>query len=181
MQASSHIPQARQRLPMLEYRTSRRRFARYALFGLLGAFTATSAVATYRMLYPNKVAGFGAKVAAGTVQDITTLLDGQKYVRNSGGHFYILPGVGDGAIVAYWRCVHLGCTVPSPNPALEGNIQCPCHGSLYNGKTGALIHGPATRPLDYFPMTVENGNVTVDTGKIITRQDYEPSQATRLG
>jgi len=30
-------------------------------------------------------------------------------------------------------------------------------------------------------MTVENGNITVNTGKIISRQDYEPSQATKLG
>ncbi len=182
MQTSSQIDHTRQRLPMLDQHISRRRFTRYALFGLLGAFTATSAVATYKMLYPNKVTGFGAKVAAGTVSDVKTLLASQKYVRSSQGHFYLLPTTEpDHAIAAYWRCVHLGCTVPPPNPALEGNIQCPCHGSLYNGLTGALIHGPATRPLDYFPMTVENGNVTVDTGKIITRQDYDPSQATKLG
>ncbi len=182
MQVSTQVPRARDRLPVLEQRLSRRRFTRYLLFGLLGAFTATSAVATYKMLYPNKVTGFGAKVAAGTVQDIKTLLNEQKYVRNSAGHFYLLPTPEpDHAIAAYWRCVHLGCTVPPPNPALEGNIQCPCHGSLYNGLTGALIHGPATRSLDYFPMTVENGTITVDTGKIITRQDYDPSQATKLG
>jgi len=182
MHVSSQIPHTRQRLPVLEQRISRRRFTRYLLFGLLGAFTATSAVATYRMLYPNKVTGFGAKIAAGTVSDIKTLLASQKYVRNTEGHFYFLPTTEpDHAIAAYWRCPHLGCTVPPPNPGLEGNIQCPCHGSLYNGLTGQLIHGPATRSLDYFPMTVQNGNVTVNTGKIIMRLDYNPSQATKLG
>jgi cytochrome b6-f complex iron-sulfur subunit len=159
---------------------SRRKFTRNSLFTLLGAFVATSAVATYRMLYPTKVTGFGTKVAAGTVQDIQTQLTNQKFVRNSEGRFYILPGDAGGQIAVYWRCVHLGCTVPAPSPALDGNIQCPCHGSLYNGKTGALIHGPATHPLDYFPMSVEGGSVTVDTGKVISRQDYSPDQLTKI-
>lgn len=115
MQASSQVSHTRARLPVLEQRTSRRRFMRYALFGLLGAFTATSAVATYKMLYPNKVTGFGAKVAAGTVSDVKTLLTSQKYIRSTEGHFYLLPTTEpDHAIAAYWRCVHLGCTVPPP-------------------------------------------------------------------
>ena len=181
MQASSHAGQSRERLPVLEHQTSRRKVTRYGLFALLGAFTATSAVATYKMLYPNKITGFGAKVNAGTVQDIKTLLAGQKYVRNSEGRFYLLPAAPDAAIAVYWKCVHLGCTVPAPNPALEGNIQCPCHGSLYNGKTGELIHGPATRSLDYFPITIDNGSVIVNTGKVTTRQEYSPDQATKLG
>ena len=160
---------------------SRRRLIRYAIFSILGAFTATSAVATARLLYPTAVTGFGSKVPAGTIDDIRTQLADQKYVRNVTGKFYLLPAIEGGAIAVYWKCVHLGCTVPAPNPDLAGNIQCPCHGSLYNGKTGDLIHGPATRPLDYFPITVENGNVVVDTGTIITRQAFAPGQATKLG
>ena len=158
----------------------RRTFIRWAVFSLLGAFTATSAIATYQLLYPTKVTGFGAKVAAGSVEEITALLAHQKYVRNAPGHFSLLPATEDAAIAVYWKCVHLGCTVPSPNPDLASNIQCPCHGSLSNGKTGGSIHGPATRALDYFPITVENGNMIVDTGKVITRQDFDPGQATRL-
>ena len=174
------IPTATQSIPIIRPPVPRRKFIRYAVFSLLGAFTATSAVATYQLLYPTKVTGFGAKVAAGSVEEVKALLGHQKYVRNASGHFYLLPATEDAAIAVYWKCVHLGCTVPAPNPDIAGNIQCPCHGSLYNGKTGDLIHGPATRPLDYFPVTVENGNVIVDTGKVITRQAFAPSQATRL-
>jgi cytochrome b6-f complex iron-sulfur subunit len=168
-------------IPVLKLPVPRRAFIRYALFTLVGAFTATSAVATYQLLYPTKVTGFGARVAAGSVDEIKALLAHQKYVRNASGHFYLLPATEESAIAVYWKCVHLGCTVPAPNPDLAGNIQCPCHGSLYNGRTGDLIHGPATRPLDYFPVTVENGTVIVDTGKVITRQAFAPDQATRLG
>ncbi len=180
MQASSQLPQTRDRLPVLEHQTSRRKFTRYGLMAVLGAFTAVSAVATYKTMYPNKIVGFGVKVNAGTVQDVKTLLAGQKFVRNSEGRFYLLPATDDSAIAVYWKCVHLGCTVPAPSAALEGNIQCPCHGSLYNGKTGDLIHGPATHPLDYFPITVENGAVIVDTSKVTTRQAYSPDQTTKL-
>lgn len=158
----------------------RRRFVRYALFGLLGAVTATSTVASLKLLYPTKVAGFGTKVPAGTVEEIKGMLASQKYVRNATGKFYLLPAAEESTIAVYWRCVHLGCTVPAPNPDLNGNIQCPCHGSLYNGKTGDLIHGPATRPLDYFPISVENGNVIVDTSKVTVRQGFDPSQAVAL-
>lgn len=171
--ASDAISVVRQPMP-------RRKFVRYALFGLLGAFSATSAFASLKLLYPTKVAGFGTKVAAGTVEEVKALLASQKYVRNATGKFYLLPATEDSAIAVYWRCVHLGCTVPAPNPGLNGNIQCPCHGSLYNGKTGDLIHGPATRPLDYFPVTVENGNVIVDTSKVTVRQEFAPGQATML-
>src|SRR5215469_442830 len=104
----------RDQLPALGRPISRRKFTRYSLFALLGGFVATSAVATYRMLYPTKVTGFGTKVVAGPVSEIEAQLHSQKYVRNSEGRFYILPGDGAGQIAVYWRCVHLGCTVPPP-------------------------------------------------------------------
>jgi Rieske Fe-S protein len=122
----------------------------------------------------------GTKVAAGGVAEIKAMLGTQRYLRNPDGRFYLLPATDTGVIAVSWRCVHLGCTVPPPNPALNGNIQCPCHGSLYDGRTGAVMHGPATHPLDYFPIALENGNVIVDTGTVIVRQEYQPEQSTPL-
>jgi nitrite reductase/ring-hydroxylating ferredoxin subunit len=124
--------------------------------------------------------GFGTKVVAGSIAEIKATLAAQRYLRNPNGRFYLLPATDNGVIAVSWRCVHLGCTVPPPNPVLDGNIQCPCHGSLYDGRTGALIHGPATHPLDSFPVTLENGTVMVDTGTVIVRQEYHPEQITPL-
>jgi Rieske Fe-S protein len=181
MYVPSTISRTNTRQPALGAPNPRRRFIRYAVFATLGALLAQGAVAMSRILFPTEVKGFGTTIVAGTVSDIKVQLAGEKHVRNPEGRFYLLPAIADGAIACYWRCVHLGCTVPPPNPALEGNIQCPCHGSLSNGKNGGLIHGPATRSLDYFPMSVDKGNVVVNTGKIIRRQLFEPSQATSFG
>ena len=52
-------------------------------------------------------------------------------------------------------CTHQGCTV-APN---GDKLDCPCHGSRYNALTGAVINGPAPRPLAKIPVKVTNGNV----------------------
>jgi Rieske Fe-S protein len=41
-------------------------------------------------------------------------------------------------------CTHMGCTV---NQISNGTIDCPCHGSQYSIKTGAVVAGPAPKPL----------------------------------
>ena len=41
---------------------------------------------------------------------------------------------------------------------------------------GDVLNPPAPRPLDLFPITIEDGLVKVDTGSPITRQDFDPSQ-----
>jgi Rieske Fe-S protein len=54
------------------------------------------------------------------------------------------------------RCTHLGCTV---NQVANGRIFCPCHGSVFDASTGAVLQGPATAPLPRVRITVENGGV----------------------
>ena len=45
---------------------------------------------------------------------------------------------------------------------------------------GEVIGGPAPRPMDLFPMDVEDENVVVDTSTPIRRDKFDPSQATQL-
>jgi nitrite reductase/ring-hydroxylating ferredoxin subunit len=41
-------------------------------------------------------------------------------------------------------CTHMGCTV---SQIADGRIDCPCHGSEYSIKNGAVLAGPAPKPL----------------------------------
>jgi cytochrome b6-f complex iron-sulfur subunit len=42
-------------------------------------------------------------------------------------------------------CTHLGCTINLPDGA--GNMGCGCHGSVFQVQTGAVVNGPANKPL----------------------------------
>lgn len=91
-----------------------------------------------------------------------------------GGRFY-LARLADGGFLALHReCTHLGCTVPWVASAQR--FQCPCHASAFD-ITGAVLGPPAPRPLDLYPVRIENGIVKVDTRERQRRQAFEPSQA----
>ncbi|MGK4581253.1 Rieske 2Fe-2S domain-containing protein [Kitasatospora sp. HPMI-4] len=47
-------------------------------------------------------------------------------------------------------CTHSGCTVNAPR---NGQLYCPCHGSRFDAATGAVVNGPATRPLPRYTVT----------------------------
>lgn len=54
------------------------------------------------------------------------------------------------------ECTHLGCTVL----VTENGFSCPCHGSRFNA-AGAVIVGPAIKPLVKLSLVVEEGIVKV--------------------
>lgn len=114
---------------------------------------------------------FGTKIAAGQAAEFQP--GTVSHVRK--GRFYI-SRLEDGAMIALWqRCTHLGCTVPWNED--EGQFHCPCHSSIYT-RTGEVVSGPAPRPLDIFTIEITDGEVLVDTGHPIQRDQYDPSQAT---
>ena len=93
------------------------------------------------------------------------------------GQFY-LACLADGSLLALSRiCTHLGCSVPWDEE--KGQFVCPCHGSTFN-LTGEVLTAPAPRPLDTYPVRIENGIVKVDISLAQKRDHFEPSQATRL-
>jgi thiosulfate dehydrogenase [quinone] large subunit len=57
-------------------------------------------------------------------------------------------------------CPHAGCTVAFASS--NDIIACPCHGSEFNARTGAVELGPATRGLTRIPVTAANGSLYVD-------------------
>ena len=53
-------------------------------------------------------------------------------------------------------CTHQGCLV---SDVADGKITCPCHGSVYDANTGAVVAGPAPAALSAVPVSVVNGSV----------------------
>jgi nitrite reductase/ring-hydroxylating ferredoxin subunit len=59
------------------------------------------------------------------------------------------------------RCTHMGCILS--NGILKGeNVQCPCHGSTFNVRTGAVVKGPATDPAVTFQVHAEGNQILIN-------------------
>lgn len=68
-----------------------------------------------------------------------------------------LPG--SGLTVYSPICTHLGCHYNWD--VAKSRFVCPCHGSFF-ALNGAVLAGPAPRPLDTLPAKVENGELYIE-------------------
>ena len=82
---------------------------------------------------------------------------------------YVFRERDKGFAVASAVCTHLGCTVQ--HFQTDQKFHCPCHGSVF-GADGAVVHGPAPRPLQWFEVTqTRDGQLRVDKDKAVA-PDY---------
>ena len=66
----------------------------------------------------------------------------------------------DGGFVALSSvCTHQGCQVTYDKG--NGNLPCPCHGSLFS-ISGSVLNGPASSPLNKYNVTQEGDLLTID-------------------
>jgi Rieske Fe-S protein len=149
---------------------TRRGLLRNIMWVSAGAFALQVAVTGLSMFWPRKVEGFGSVIDAGPLENfpvgsVTRVRDGRFYISR-------LP---EGILALYWRCPHLGCTVPWVES--ERLFICPCHGSVYE-PTGQNIAGPAPRPMDVMQVEIRNGRVLVNTGVIRERARHTPADVT---
>lgn len=163
---------------------SRRQFLNRGAATLMGLGLASFGAAVLAFIWPQLGSGFGAKITAGKLSEILDKMKAEKgpyYVSEArtwvtpypkdalpnakkeyaGG---VLDGMEAGVVALYQKCVHLGCRVPWCSSSQW--FECPCHGSKYN-RVGEKVGGPAPRGLDRFGVSVNNGNVVIDTGKVL--------------
>jgi len=69
---------------------------------------------------------------------------------NLNGTFYAIGNI----------CTHMGC--PLSKGTLKGEVvECVCHGSTFDLKTGKVVRGPAEKPELKYEVKVENGKILV--------------------
>jgi len=166
-----------------ELGVSRRQFLNRGLLTTVGISVAGFGAACLGFLWPTGSGGFGGKVGAGKTSDIISEIQDTSapfYVPEGRAYIVQYPpedlpaakrvyspityaGMEEGFVALYQRCVHLGCRVPWCDSSQW--FECPCHGSKYN-RVGEKKAGPAPRGLDRFAITVDGGNLTIDTGVI---------------
>lgn len=56
-------------------------------------------------------------------------------------------------------CTHQGCFVGEADKTLA----CPCHGSVFDGRTGAVINGPARSPLQGYKVAEAGGDIYIQS------------------
>ncbi len=153
-------------------RANRRTFLRNVVLGSVGIVTAELIGMLGFLMWPLKTGTFGTMV---TVPKDEVPKPGDAPYVNREGKFYVINNP-DGLLALYWKCPHLGCTVPWNQS--EDHFHCPCHGSVYD-RHGVRTAGPAPRPMDLMEVEVDSSqNVLVNTGKITERTAWTKSQST---
>lgn len=109
--------------------------------------------------------------SVGNVQDIPV----NSVIPFRNGKFYLVRMNDGGFIALSLSCTHLGCSI-TWDPE-EKKFLCPCHASQFNIE-GEVLSPPAPRPLDYYPVIIEDGLVKVDTGRRLKRNAFNSKQLT---
>jgi Rieske Fe-S protein len=107
-----------------------------------------TAQATTRSQYTDWLRG-------GDVESVDEIGAGEGAVLRDGGKLLAVYRSMDGALQAVSAaCTHLGCAVHWNSG--EKSWDCPCHGSRF-GADGAVLQGPARRPLAAATLTASDG------------------------
>jgi len=189
--ATGRIERARQ---AESRKLARRSFMRVSAFAGISLFVGSMTAGFLGFFNLRKPTGFGGvvNVAASRIP-----LPGAEPVRITEGKFWLVNltgpegdvlGVGGtgGLMALYWKCPHLGCSVPWNGgfngatvnfPGVVGWFRCPCHGSTYS-RAGIRVFGPAPRPMDTMALTVNgDGSINVNTGAITNGNAENPLRA----
>jgi len=168
---------------------SRRQLIRRSIGAATALWLLEVSAGTLGFLWPNLARGFGGAINLGDIGTVsenmelqgTTLQEGAPAYFPTARTFVQLndPNLGfqngtstDGegtttnVTTMFQKCPHLGC---KPNfCATNFWFECPCHGSRYD-RLGVKVEelGPAPRGMDRFAHTIEDGELIVDTSRVI--------------
>ena len=165
-----------------EIQVSRRQFFNRGIIATMSVSIGAFGISAIAFLFAKSSGGFGGKIDAGiSLTDVQAYWDAQKqpfYVpaartylqpypkidvpkaKKIPEYALIIPGMEQGIVGLYQKCVHLGCRVPWCQTSQW--FECPCHGSKYS-RVGEKRGGPAPRGLDRWIVTISGSKITIDT------------------
>ena len=145
-----------------EEEVTRREFARYLALGAGTIAAANIGLAAWTQL---------RSINSGEPRPIIALAD----VPVGDTHLFRYPGgddpaillrVDDTTVVAFsQKCTHLGCVVHFQRA--ESRWHCPCHEGNFDGRTGAVLSGPPTRPLGRIDVEVRDDGTIWALGRSV--------------
>ena len=78
-----------------------------------------------------------------------------------GNEWVVLLNVGGEIIAISDTCTHAGCSL-SEDGSVQGDVmECSCHGSQFNIRTGVVVSGPAEDPLSTYAVRVAGDRIHV--------------------
>ena len=97
-------------------------------------------------------------IVVGNAKDVTS---GEMHVFDVAGTKVNVAGV-DGHLHAFDdTCTHRGCSLAKGK--LDGTtVTCPCHGSQFDVTSGAVLRGPALRPVRSRLVQIEGEDLLVE-------------------
>ena len=121
----------------------------------MGASTATSAAASASA---SSAAGGMGGTAAGALTATSAIPVGGGKIFTAQTTVVTQPSAGEFKVFSA-VCTHMGCIV---NQIADGRIDCPCHGSEYSITDGAVVAGPAPKPLPAKPFKVTGDSIFLE-------------------
>ena len=94
-------------------------------------------------------AGADADLAEGTIVVVGEPTDPVAVARG-GGRLYAFDDT----------CTHEECPL-SDGIVTDAEVECPCHGSIFNMRTGEALTGPALESVRTYRVRVEDGRIQV--------------------
>ena len=97
------------------------------------------------------------RVEAAKVGELTA---GEMKPVEAGDEVILLLNVGDELYAINDECTHQGCSL-SEGSLEDDVLECSCHGSMFNVRTGDVQNGPAENPVPTYSVQIEGGTVYV--------------------
>jgi nitrite reductase/ring-hydroxylating ferredoxin subunit len=95
------------------------------------------------------------------VAKIADIPEGEIHTLSAGGKKVALTHIGPEFFAIDDICTHAQCSL-GEGSLIEQEVECPCHGSRFDVKSGAVRFLPATLPIATYPVKVEGEDILVE-------------------